>query len=53
MVKFWEKVPPFDYEVPGAGWAVAERAMSAFALAGWLVIAVLGAIASVASMRLE
>ena len=49
----WEKVPPFDYEVPGAGWAVAERAMSAFALAGWLVIAVLGAIASVASMRLE
>lgn len=49
----WEKVPPFDYEVPGAAWAVSERATSAIALTIWLALAVLAAIASVSSMRLE
>ncbi len=49
----WEKVPPFDYAVPAAGWALAERAWSAAALGTWLVTVWLVAVWSVTSMRLE
>jgi ABC-2 type transport system permease protein len=49
----WEKVPPFDYEVPGAGWAISQRTWSAVALSAWLAAAAIAALASVSSMRLE
>jgi ABC-2 type transport system permease protein len=49
----WEKVPPFDYEVPGAAWAVSQRLSSVFALAGWLAIAAAAAVASMSSMKVE
>ena len=49
----WEKVPPFDYDVPGAAWAVSQRAISAVALTAWLALVAFAAIASVSSMRLE
>jgi ABC-2 type transport system permease protein len=49
----WEKVPPFDYEVPTARWALSEAKWSAAALSGWLVAAAVAALWSVSSMRLE
>jgi ABC-2 type transport system permease protein len=49
----WEKVPPFDYDVPGAEWAIAQRAWSVAVLAAWLGAAALAALWSVSSMRLE
>ncbi len=49
----WEKVPPFDYDVPTAAWSVSQHWWSAAALAGWLMIATLAAIRSVSSMRVE
>jgi ABC-2 type transport system permease protein len=49
----WEKVPPFDYDVPTARWALSERASSAMALAGWLVAVSIAAAWSVSSMRVE
>ncbi|HEX4915330.1 MAG TPA: ABC transporter permease subunit [Vicinamibacterales bacterium] len=49
----WEKVPPFDYEVPGAAWAVSQRLSSMFALAGWLAIAAAAAVAGMSSMKVE
>jgi ABC-2 type transport system permease protein len=49
----WEKVPPFDYDVPSAGWALSERAWSAAVLAAWLIAVIIAAVWSVSSMRLE
>ena len=49
----WEKVPPFDYDVPSAGWALAERSWSASVLAAWLAAVSIAAVWSVSSMRLE
>lgn len=49
----WEKVPPFDYDVPAAGWALAQAAWSAAALAAWLVLVAIAAGWSVSAMRLE
>ncbi|HWI17187.1 MAG TPA: ABC transporter permease subunit [Vicinamibacterales bacterium] len=49
----WEKVPPFDYDVPSAGWALSSRAWSATVLAAWLIAVSLLAAWSVASMRVE
>ena len=34
----WEKVPPFDYDVPSARWAVSQTAWSAAALAAWVIV---------------
>jgi ABC-2 type transport system permease protein len=49
----WEKVPPFDYEVPTAWWAVSQRAWSATVLGAWLAAISAAAVWSVSSMRLE
>ncbi len=49
----WEQVPPFDYDVPGARWAISQRSWSVAALAGWSLLAVIAAIVSTASMRLD
>jgi len=49
----WEKVPPFDYDVPTAGWALSQRTWSAAALAAWLVMIAVVAAWSVTAMRLE
>jgi ABC-2 type transport system permease protein len=49
----WEKVPPFDYDVPAAQWALSQTAWSAGALAAWLIATTVAAAWSVASMRLE
>ncbi len=49
----WEKVPPFDYDVPRRGWALSQRAWSAGALAAWLLATAIAAAWSVSSMRLE
>ena len=49
----WEKVPPFDYDVPTASWALGERALSAVTLAAWLAAVATAAVWSVSSMRLE
>ena len=49
----WEKVPPFDYDVPSARWAVSQVAWSAGALAAWLAAIAFAAAWSVSSMRLE
>jgi ABC-2 type transport system permease protein len=51
--ELWEQIPPFDYDVPGAAWALAQRRWSATALAAWLIAASAAAAWSVASMRLE
>ena len=49
----WEKVPPFDYDVPGAGWALSGRRVSVIVLAAWLAAVSAAAAWSVSSMRLE
>lgn len=49
----WEQVPPFDYDVPSAGWAISQRAWSAAALAAWLLAMIAAATWSVSAMRLE
>jgi ABC-2 type transport system permease protein len=49
----WEKVPPFDYDVPSVGWALSERAWSATVLGAWLVVSAIAAAWSVAAMRVE
>ena len=49
----WEQVPPFDYDVPGAGWAMSQASWSVLALAGWLIAVTIGASWSVASMKVE
>ena len=51
--ELWEKVPPFDYDVPSARWALSQRAWSAGALAAWLAAVGIAAVWSVSSMRLE
>ena len=49
----WEQVPPFDYDVPSAGWAMSQRAWSAGVLGAWLLAAAIAATWSVSSMRLD
>jgi ABC-2 type transport system permease protein len=49
----WEKVPPFDYDVPSARWAVSQVSWSASALVAWLLAISIAAAWSVSSMRLE
>jgi ABC-2 type transport system permease protein len=49
----WERIPPFDYDVPPAGWAVAQHAWSAVVLGAWLLAAAAAAVWSVSSMRVE
>ena len=49
----WEQVPPFDYDVPAAGWALGERWWSIAVLVAWLAGVSAAAAWSVASMRLE
>jgi ABC-2 type transport system permease protein len=49
----WEKVPPFDYDVPGAAWALARRSWSLGALGGWLAVSLAAAAWSVSAMRVE
>lgn len=49
----WAQIPPFDYDVPGAAWAVSERWWSAMALVGWLLAASAAAVWSVSSLRVE
>jgi len=49
----WEQVPAFDYDVPSARWAIAQRAWSAGVLATWLLAMAIAATWSVSSMRLE
>jgi ABC-2 type transport system permease protein len=49
----WEKVPPFDYDVPTARWALSQASWSATALAAWLIAIAIAAAWSVSSMRLE
>jgi ABC-2 type transport system permease protein len=51
--ELWEKVPPFDYDVPTARWALSRTMWSASALAAWLVATAIAAAWSVSSMRLE
>jgi len=49
----WEQVPPFDYDVPGAAWALSERWVSVMVLTTWLAAVSVAAAWSVLSMRLE
>jgi ABC-2 type transport system permease protein len=49
----WEKVPPFDYDVPGAAWALSGRRLSVIVLGVWLAAVSAAAAWGVSSMRLE
>ena len=49
----WEKVPPFDYDVPPVAWALSQRWWSAAVLGAWAAAACAAAVWGVASMRLE
>lgn len=49
----WEQVPPFDYDVPSAGWALSQRAWSGAVLAAWLVAVTMVSAWSVSSMRVD
>jgi ABC-2 type transport system permease protein len=49
----WEKIPPFDYDVPTASWAISQRWWSAMALASWLLAVIAAAVWGASSMRLE
>ena len=49
----WEKVPPFDYDVPPVTWVLAQRWWSSAVLVAWLAAVSVAAMWSVASMRLE
>jgi len=49
----WEKVPPFDYDVPSARWALSQTMWSVGALAAWLAAVAIAAAWSVSAMRLE
>jgi ABC-2 type transport system permease protein len=51
--ELWEKVPPFDYDAPGAAWALGRRSWSAAVLGGWLIAALLAAAWSVKTMSVE
>jgi len=46
-------VPPFDYDVPSARWALSQASWSASALVAWLLAISIAAAWSVSSMRLE
>jgi ABC-2 type transport system permease protein len=39
----WASVPPFAYEMPGAGWVLARQGANVAVLAGWTLVAVLAA----------
>ena len=49
----WEKIPPFDYDVPDAGWALSQRRPSAIALIAWLAAVCAVAVTSVAALKAE
>jgi ABC-2 type transport system permease protein len=34
----WEKVPPFEYQLPGTMWALRHQGLSLLLLAGWVVL---------------
>jgi ABC-2 type transport system permease protein len=51
--ELWEKVPPFDYDVPPAAWAVRHASWSLAALSAWLLGVAMAAVWSVSSMRLD
>ncbi len=49
----WEKVPPFEYESPGAGWALRNHGAAVLALGAWLVGVALLLVAAMRRPRLE
>jgi ABC-2 type transport system permease protein len=49
--ELWERVPEFQYEAPGAGWALSHYSSSIALLGGWLVAAVVAA--AVAAQRVD
>jgi ABC-2 type transport system permease protein len=51
--ELWSRVPPFEYEAPGAGWALAYQLPSLVALAVWLALAWWFAHRSVAHLRAD
>ena len=51
--EFWERIPPFDYDVPRAGWAIAQHGWSLVVLAAWLMVSAFAAAWSVKTLRLD
>ena len=49
--ELWKKVPEFQYEAPGASWALSHYTTSAALLGAWLLGAT--ALAAVAARRLS
>jgi ABC-2 type transport system permease protein len=49
----WEKVPPFDYDVPSARWALSQHRWSVIVLAAWVIVVMIAAVWSVSSMGVE
>jgi ABC-2 type transport system permease protein len=49
----WQQVPPFDYDPPGVGRVLADRAWSVSVLGAWTIGTLLFAAWSAAAMRVE
>ena len=49
----WQQVPPFDYDAPGLGQVLTDRAWTVTVLAAWTIGTLLLAAWSVAAMRVE
>jgi ABC-2 type transport system permease protein len=51
--ELWASLPPFQYEVPPVGVALAAQRSSAVVLAGWLLASALALGVAVSRMRLS
>jgi ABC-2 type transport system permease protein len=49
----WARVPDFDYRAPGAGWVLANHALSIGMLSVWLLASVVFAVAATRRLRAE
>jgi ABC-2 type transport system permease protein len=49
----WEQVPPFQYQLPGAGWALSHQKLSVVLLAAWVVAVAFAARAALGRIDID
>ncbi|MGH9159991.1 MAG: DUF3526 domain-containing protein [Vicinamibacteraceae bacterium] len=51
--ELWDKVPPFEYQLPGTAWALKHQAVSLALLAAWVVAVVVLVPMTLRQVRVE
>jgi hypothetical protein len=51
--ELWKNVRDFNYSMPGTAWVLGNYRMAAFALLGWLFVAILFSAASSAALKVR